>query len=184
MSFTQPTIIERYLEHIICYHLTQPRYKTYVKYMDIQGDETIMDFGCGGGASSKPIHNKLTSKGTLILLDTSKRWITKAQQRFKHKTNIIFINKDITQAPINNETIDIITMTYVIHDIPEQRHKDLIQNLTEKLKPKGRFIIREPTKPTHGIQITKIKDLMRKNNLNLIKEIQKKYMYFAIYEKK
>ena len=183
MSFEHPTWIEQVIERLYCYGLARARYEKYVDQMNIQGNEIVLDFGCGGGASSKPILNRLSSNGTLICLDTSAHWIKQVKKRFKKWHHVVFFNSDITQSDIADESIDIITMTYVIHDIPVSRHEEIITLLSQKLKPGGRFIFREPTKPHHGIQPSEISRLMNKNGLINIKEKHENTMYFGIFQK-
>ncbi|MBS3778051.1 MAG: class I SAM-dependent methyltransferase [Candidatus Thermoplasmatota archaeon] len=151
--------------------------------MRYNGDETILDFGCGGGASSKPILNKMSNKGTLICLDTSKEWINKAKKRFGLRENVVFINKDIVDAKIANESIDLISMTYVLHDIFKKRQSEIIHLLSKKLKPNGRLAIREPTKPHHGIQPAEIHKFMKQNNLRIIQEEHETSKYFGLFIK-
>jgi len=183
MSFEHPSAIERFIETLYCYRLARPRYAKYVNELNINGDETILDFGCGGGASSKPILNKLSDKGILICLDTSKQWINKAKKRFKQHDNVIFINEDVTTADIPKESIDIITMTYVLHDISAQKQDETVKVLAEKLRKNGKIALREPTKPNHGIQPNKIHNLMQKNKLIKLHERYKKSRYFGIFKK-
>lgn len=181
MSFEQPSVAERFIETVYCYRLARPRYAKYVNEMGITGDETILDFGCGGGSSSKPLLDKLSDNGTLICLDTSRRWINKAKKRFDQRENVVFINKDIVDAEIDNESIDLISMTYVLHDICKERQSEIVHLLSEKLRKNGRLALREPTKPHHGIQPNEIHRLMKQNNLRNVKEEIEKSTYFGLF---
>jgi ubiquinone/menaquinone biosynthesis C-methylase UbiE len=183
MSFERPSAIERFVENLYCYRLARPRYKKYVDRMRIKGDETILDFGCGGGASSKPLFDKLSDKGMLICLDTSLRWLNKAKKRFGQRENVVFINKDIAEADIANESIDLISMTYVLHDISKKRQAEIVRLLSEKLRKNGMIAIREPTKPHHGIHPSEIHKLMKENNLKNVQKENEKSTFFGLFIK-
>ena len=169
------------IDALVYYRLFRPIYKRYIKHLKMTGNENILDFGCGGGASSKPILNNLSDKGHLTCIDTSNYWVSKAKKRLGKYPNVDFIAGDIKDTAMPNEIFDVITIMYVLHHIPIEERLHILSTLCSKLKKGGKILILEPTKKQHGIQIKEIKKLMIANGLKEIDNKVKKNLYFGIF---
>lgn len=161
-------------------------HQRFVNSLHFNGNEKLLDFGCGGGALTGHLAKKLKS-GQVVGVDISPYWIEKARKRLKKFSNVELRQGDITEMDINS--FDIIFIHFVLHEIDGAKRRLATANsLVEKLKPKGKMIIREPTRATHGMSSSEITALMNKPGLREARGASQKSiflgpMYFGIFEK-
>jgi SAM-dependent methyltransferase len=141
-------------------------YNPYIKSFGIKGNERILDFGCGGGISSRCIAKKLTKGGFLTCVDTSKFWMKKAKKRLRKYNNVELRTGDIRELDIPDSSYDIVSIVHVIHDIGPELRQATVNSLAAKPKEGGRLFIVEPTKKSHGMPPQEIWTLM--NNAGLV----------------
>jgi ubiquinone/menaquinone biosynthesis C-methylase UbiE len=158
-------------------------YSPYIKSFGIKGNERILDFGCGGGISSRCIAKKLTKGGFLTCVDTSKFWIKKAERRLRKYNNVEFKTGDIRDLDIPDSSYDIMSIVHVIHDIAAELRQATVKSLAAKLKEGGKLFIIEPTKKTHGMPIEEIRTLMRNAGLVETNKSIKKSSYKGEFTK-
>ncbi len=169
--------------------LASPLYKRYVDSLHFNGNERLLDFGCGGGTLTGHLARKLEN-GQVVGVDISEYWIKKARKRLKGFGNVELMQGNITEMELNNfDSFDIIFIHFVLHEIDgAKRQFATAESLAEKLKPKGEFIIREPTSAGHGMSSSEITDLMNKAGLREIRgESQRSIflgpMYLGTFQK-
>jgi ubiquinone/menaquinone biosynthesis C-methylase UbiE len=144
-------------------------YNPYFKTFELEGDEKVLDFGCGGGAGSRSLLKFLNEKGHLTCVDTSNYWINKARKRLGNYSNVDFYTGDVRELNIPDSVFDVITVFHVIHDIPPAERPETVEALTRKLKKNGTVFVREPTKKSHGMLVDEIRALFSEAGL---KEVQ------------
>ncbi len=158
-------------------------YASYVNNFQLKGNESVLDFGCGGGIGSRCIAKKLSQNGHLTCVDISSFWISKARKRLRNYTDIDFILGDITKLDVPDCSYDVISIFYVLHDIEPDKRQDTVNCLSKKLKEHGRLYISEPTKPFHGITPDEILRLMSQAGLSKKSDEKKKSSYIAEFNK-
>lgn len=159
-------------------------YDPFFSLFNLEGDEKILDFGCGGGAGAKYLLKHLDRSGSVTCLDTSEYWIERAKRRLAKYTNVKCLRGDIREMEIPDFSFDIITVVHVIHDILPRERQSIVRSLAKKLKTKGRLFILEPTRPSHGISAQEVKRLMNHAGLSEVKDIIKKTSYTGQFDKK
>ena len=152
-----PSFAERLDDYFVRY-LAYSNYKNYVGRMDLQGNERVLEVGCGGGNLSRFLAERLPL-GELVCIDNSEYWFEKAKKRLRNFRNAEVGCEDILNLQKGNY-FDAIVVHYVLHDINEI--KKAINVMSKSLKDKGRIFIREPIRKTHGISFSKIRSLMSK----------------------
>lgn len=112
--------------------------KMYFKN-NIKGD-TILDAGCGTGKFTKTLE-ELSKK--YIGVDLSNNQLTKAKSK-SIKPNSEFIQANLANIPLKDNSVDIIVSTWVLGTIKdlEERNK-CIQELKRVLKPNGKIFLVE-----------------------------------------
>jgi ubiquinone/menaquinone biosynthesis C-methylase UbiE len=148
-----------------------------------EGNERVLDFGCGSGVSTKLIARQLTQGGMVTGLDTSSYFIKKAQKRLKRYTTAQTLQGDIQEIKIPESSFDLISIIHVIHDIVEEKRQSMVKALARVLKPEGKLWILEPIKESHGIPVDEIRGLMGNAGLRELKATIKKSSYRGIYQK-
>lgn len=79
MSITEPSKTSIRVHEFFWLKLMKGYYRNFVESFDMKGDEKVLDFGCGPGATSKFIAQILEKGGgELTCLDLSKIWIERA----------------------------------------------------------------------------------------------------------
>lgn len=158
-------------------------YKPYFTTFGLKGDEVALDFGCGGGVSSRCLRKLLTKQGHLTCVDTSDYWINKAKKRLQKYTNVECKSGDIRELDIPDNTYDVISILFVIHDIVPVERQDIINSLSRKLKGNGTLFIREPIKKSHGMPVEEIRALLSDAGLQEIKHKITRSGYMGEYQK-
>jgi ubiquinone/menaquinone biosynthesis C-methylase UbiE len=182
-DFEHPSLLFR-IEDILKDLMGEPiLYNGYYNTFGLKGNETVLDFGCGGGTGSKCLAKLLDDGGRLICLDTSAYWTNKARRRLDKYTNIEVITGNIDEAGIPDSFLDIITTIHVIHDIAPADRMPTIKSLSAKLKTGGRFFIKEPVKESHGIPVVELRKIFTRAGLKEIENHITKTKYTGTYIK-
>ena len=124
-----------------------------------------MDFGCGGGVSTRTIAAQLTRGGSVTGVDISSYFSQKARKRVVRYPAARILRGEITELDLPLQSFDLISIIHVIHDIPKTRRSAAMRALSPLLKPGGRLWIWEPTRPSHGMPAQEIRELMEKAGL-------------------
>lgn len=140
-------------------------YMPYYKTFKLGGDEAVLDFGCGGGGSSKCLISLLDESGRLTCIDASNYWIGKAKKRLRKHRNVECFAGDIRELSIPENAYDVISIIHVIHDIEPLERKGIVNSLCRRLKKGGRLFIWEPVKQSHGMPADEIRSLFEDENL-------------------
>ena len=158
-------------------------YKPYFTTFWLKGDETVLDFGCGGGVGSRCLRKLLAKQGNLTCVDISKYWISKAKKRLEKYTNVECKSGDIRELDIPENMYDVISIFHVIHDIAPVDRQTTVMALSRKLKTSGTLFIREPIKDSHGMPVEEIRTLLSDPGLREIEHKVTKTDYMGKYQK-
>jgi len=158
-------------------------YNPYFITFGLKGNERVLDFGCGGGASSRCLANLLGKGGHLTCIDVSSYWISKARKRLEKYSNVECKSGDIRELDIPDSSFDIISTIHVVHDISPAERQDIVKTLSQKLKAGGLFFIREPIKKSHGMPVEEIRTLLSGADLKEIEHKETKSEYMGKYQK-
>jgi ubiquinone/menaquinone biosynthesis C-methylase UbiE len=158
-------------------------YNPYFKTFGLKGNETVLDFGCGGGIGSRCLANLLDKGGHLTCIDVSHYWMARARKRLDKYSNVDCKLGDIGKLDIPDSSFDVISTFYVIHDIAPAERQDIVKALSQKLKAGGVFFIKEPVKKAHGMLPEEIRALLSDAGLNEIEHKETKSEYTGKYQK-
>lgn len=135
-------------------------YRKFIDGMGLKGGEKVLDFGAGWGDNTYYIAKRLNEEGRVTALDVSETWQNVARRRLKGFNNIDFIQSDIRSSSLKNGSFDVIVVSYVLHDIPQEERAEIVTSLVKKLKPDGFLQLREPTGKRHGMPVDEIRAMM------------------------
>ncbi len=178
MSFENPSGIERISEEMLTYRLLKRYYRNQVRRLALEGDETALDLGCGGGPATRQLAAALPD-GRVIALDTSSYWLTKARRRLGSLPNVVFVQDDIRRAAVPDGSLDLVFIHWVLHDIPAADQGPIVRALAAKLRPGGRLYILEPVKAKHGMPSDEILRLMDAAGLRMVDSHRSKKLTFS-----
>jgi trans-aconitate methyltransferase len=105
-----------------------------ISELEIRGDETILDLGCGDGVLTGKL-SELVPDGTVVGIDASAGMIGTAKKI--EKKNLTFIQMDIDKIDFV-ETFDIIFSNAALHWVKD--HDRLLKNSFSALKHNGAIV--------------------------------------------
>jgi ubiquinone/menaquinone biosynthesis C-methylase UbiE len=157
MSFENPTRRDK-IEFRIEWGLSGPLIAPYLKKLGLQGGETLLEVGCGGGAVTRRLA-QLLPNGRVVGVDPSTYWVEYARERLRRLRNVALHVGDVLTADIAPGTFDAALFHYVLHDIAAADRPSTLARIEELLKPDGRLFVREPMKEKHGMKPDEIRTL-------------------------
>lgn len=158
-------------------------YNAYIKSFGLNGDEKVLDFGCGGGTGSQCLVKFLNENGHLTCVDASSFWMEKTKRRLRKYPNVECKTGDIRKLDIPASSFDVISIIHVIHDIEPAERQDTVNELSRKLKTGGSLFIREPIKKSHGMPIEEIQTLLSNAGLKETEHKKNKSEYTGKFQK-
>jgi trans-aconitate 2-methyltransferase len=109
--------------------------------LQLQGDETAIDGGCGTGRLTAQLLERLP-EGSVIAVDRSANMLTEAaaylKPRFGNRVRFIRADLQLLSRDLLGETVDLIFSTATFHWIPD--HPRLFTRLYMLLKPGGMLL--------------------------------------------
>ena len=107
--------------------------------LDLQGDENVLDIGCGDGKVTAEIAGRLP-RGTVLGVDKSSEMITLARQRHTGDThpNLRFQVADASHLPFQSE-FSLVFSNAALHWVRD--HRPVLQGIARSLKPGGRILL-------------------------------------------
>jgi trans-aconitate 2-methyltransferase len=105
-----------------------------VERLELTGDETALDAGCGSGRVSAELLKRLPA-GRLIAVDGSEAMIAKAKERLGD--NVAYLVTDLSELRVD-EPVDLVFSTATFHWITD--HDRLFACLHKALRPGGRLV--------------------------------------------
>lgn len=104
----------------------------FLEYVDLRGDENVVDAGCGTGRVTELLLERLP-EGTVLAVDISEKMVTAAAERFAGDRRVTVERQDLLE--LDARPADVIFSTATFHWILD--HDKLLQKLAENLKPGG-----------------------------------------------
>ena len=183
-GYENPTLLYRLIDSLGNNLLFSFVYKSYLKTLPINGNETVLDFGSGSGAGSKHLAKILSKKGgKLVCVDISKYWMKKAKKRLRKFNNVEFLLGQLSELNIENNSFDIIYIFYALHDVDPNLRDGIVKEFARILKDNGKIVIKEPQRKNDGMPNSEIVNLMTNNKLTEKESMCYKNSYAGIFIK-
>lgn len=118
------------------YHLNQPRFEFFDRYIRNWQDLKVLDVGCGGGFTCEFI----AKKGAFVSgIDQSQKCIIKAEEHANNsECKINYIQGLAEEIPFRNSTFDIVTCVDVLEHVANL--PQTVSEIHRVLKPNGLFL--------------------------------------------
>ncbi len=111
--------------------------KVVLDRMQLRGDETVVDAGCGSGRVTELLLERLP-EGHVIAIDGSASMIDAARERLGTHANIEFAVMDLLELDLGGRQVDGIISTATFHWITD--HARLFERLHTVLRPGGQLV--------------------------------------------
>lgn len=109
-----------------------------VARLDLRGDETVLDAGCGTGQVTATLLERLP-RGRVIALDGSRHMLDVARERFAGDARVTLVHADLERPLPLAETVDAIISTSTFHWV--RNHDALFHQLAAVLRPGGQLVV-------------------------------------------
>ncbi|HEX3173748.1 MAG TPA: methyltransferase domain-containing protein [Solirubrobacterales bacterium] len=102
--------------------------------LELQGDETVLDAGCGSGKVTAELAKRLP-RGRIVAVDASQAMIAKARERLGEGAS--YVVADLSELQVD-EPVDLIFSTATFHWVLD--HERLFARLAKALRPGGSLV--------------------------------------------
>jgi trans-aconitate 2-methyltransferase len=108
---------------------------TVVEWLDLRGDERVLDAGCGTGQVTALLLDRLP-RGSVVALDGSRSMLSRARDRLGDE-RVEYLEADLEQPLPIEGSVDAILSTATFHWIGD--HDALFHHLAAVIKPGGQL---------------------------------------------
>jgi len=112
--------------------------------------DRLLDLGCGDGILGRTVMAEY-AHATGVFLDLSEHMIEAAKKKVDHQRAIFVVQdlgaKDWTQSVASHAPFDLVLSGFAIHHLPNERKRELYQDIFDLLKPGGLFLNLEHVAP-------------------------------------
>lgn len=145
-------------------------YKRFVKSLELQPNDKVIDFGSGTGFVAKLMSKKLVGKDSWIsCVEISEKWNDIARKKLKRYPNVDFYCGMMYELDMKENYYDKIVAHWVIHDIPKEHREKIIKAMSKRLKKGGLIIFRDFVGSSHGMPESELRELMIKAGMIEVK---------------
>jgi trans-aconitate 2-methyltransferase len=109
-----------------------------VARLELRGDETVLDAGCGTGEVTATLLERLP-QGRVIALDGSRQMLDAARERFAGDARVSYVYADLAEPLPLEQPVDAIVSTSTFHWVPD--HDALFRHLAAVLQPGGQLVV-------------------------------------------
>jgi len=123
-----------------------------IELMDLNGNESVLDVGCGTGTLTSMIADRMNGKGNVFGIDLSPRMIKIAKKETCRQGNYIEYRIGSSLAlPFDNETFEVVVTSLMYHQLMSREERvRTVGEIRRVLKPEGRYIAAEFIRFTPG----------------------------------
>lgn len=126
--------------------LTRGRDRAYREsVLDLAGvaqGHDLLDIGCGTGTQAIASWHRTQPEGSVVGVDISENMLAVARRKARRAgVDIAFRSADAGQLPFDDHRFDIVTITTVMHMIPDSRHRLCLSEASRVLRPGGRLLL-------------------------------------------
>lgn len=165
MDFVNPPFAFVLVDGVIAPRIFASFYRRYAATIELDGNEVVLEFGCGSGGISERLASRL-GEGSLKCVDISPPMLRIAQRRLKKHNNVQCFVGRIEDLAVDRNSVDVVIIHNALHDVEGEERQATVDALVSTLKPGGRLCFREPTKPLHGLPVAEYREMMLKAGLS------------------
>jgi SAM-dependent methyltransferase len=108
----------------------------------IAAGQHVLDIGCGTGTQAIATWRRVQPGGTVIGIDISPNMLAAARRKAcRAGLEIDFREADAAQLPFEGDRFDVVTITTVMHMIPDQRQLLCLREAARVLRRSGQLLV-------------------------------------------
>lgn len=102
----------------------------------------VLDIGCGTGTQAIAAHARAQPGGSVVGIDISANMLAAARRKARRAGLDIELRiADAAELPFDNERFDVVTVTTVLHMVPESRRRLCVREAFRVLRSGGRLLL-------------------------------------------
>ena len=134
------------LYDLLMFVLTRGRERRYrERVLDVAGITTglrVLDIGCGTGSLAIAAWRRTGGTGLVAGTDVSESMLEVAQRKARRAgASVAFRHGDATSLPFGDAQFDVVTITTVLHALPEAERSRALAEARRVLEPAGRLTL-------------------------------------------
>ncbi len=165
MDFVHPPRAFVFVDGLLAPRLFRSLYRQYARTIELEGNEHVLDFGCGSGRIGEHLIRRVPN-GSVTCVDISPPMLAIAARRLGRYENARCILGRVEALGLPAASFDVIVVHNALHDIAEPERSATVAALADLLRPGGRIHFREPTDSKHGLPVAAYQELMTKAGLH------------------
>jgi ubiquinone/menaquinone biosynthesis C-methylase UbiE len=108
----------------------------------IAAGHRVLDIGCGTGTQAIAAWRRSQPGGSVIGVDISQKMLAAARRKARRAgLDIAFHHADAAQLPFEDDRFDVVTITTVMHMLPQRRRRLCLREALRVLKRSGRLLV-------------------------------------------
>ena len=143
--------------------------KRAVQVLDPKKGEKILDLCSGTGRAASWMAQTVGENGKIIGMDAAQRMIEVARDRYGKFSNVIFLQRNVTEPWDYRNHFDGIFTSFSLHELPEEGRWGVLEQSCLALEEKGRMVIADFNPKISGIGKTLLLvffQIFERGNLN------------------
>lgn len=125
-----------------------PLHRYTARFLDLKSPKRILDVATGTGAQAY----ELAKLGhDVVGIDLSLKMLAQAKKKLSPSLKLGFKEADGTKLPFKNETFDIATISWGIHDMPYETGVKVLNEMKRVIKKNGKILIMDYMNPRKHI---------------------------------
>jgi ubiquinone/menaquinone biosynthesis C-methylase UbiE len=108
----------------------------------IAAGQHVLDIGCGTGTQAIATWRRVQPGGTVVGIDISPNMLAAARRKARRAgLEIDFREADAAQLPFESDRFDVVTITTVMHMIPDEQQRICLREAARVLHGGGRLLV-------------------------------------------
>ncbi len=104
--------------------------------------ERLLDIGCGTGTQAVAAWRRVQPGGSIAGVDLSENMLAVARRKARRaRADIVFRDADAASLPFTDASFDLVTVTTVMHMVPETKRLAALREASRVLRPGGRLLL-------------------------------------------
>jgi ubiquinone/menaquinone biosynthesis C-methylase UbiE len=121
-----------------------------LSFAKLKPGEAVLDIGCGTGTVALLAKQKVGAEGRVDGIDASPEMIARATAKARRAGLPVRFSIATAQGlPFRDRDFDVVLSTLMFHHLPKKGREEFGREVLRVLKPGGRVLIVDFTKPTH-----------------------------------
>lgn len=136
------------LTNVFSFGLCHSWRKRLISLAEIRKNDRILDVCAGTGEVTTLLVDKLGEEGMIVGVDFCCEMLDVAKEKIGRRDNLSFVIANAKDMPFSDSGFDIVTVAFGMRNIPDT--KAAIREIKRVLKPGGKFLTLELTRPIHA----------------------------------